>query len=171
MFNSAQIHLALNHLPVEGTLFGLLVLLFGLATKKDAVRRTGLGILVLSALVAIPALRSGEPAEDMVKQLPGFTRELIHEHEEAAEVAFVVTLIAGIAAAGTLALRKFKKEALEIKASIAVALVSLVAFGLMARASHLGGLVRHSELREGVATSGEPVQNPGAPSGHDADNH
>ena len=162
MFNGAQIHLALNHLPVEGTLFGAIVLIFGLILKKDAVRRTGLGLLVLSALVAIPALRSGEPAEDVAKQLQGVTRDLIHEHEEAAEAAFIVTLIAGIEAAGTLSLRKLKKERFEGKASVATAAASLVAFALMARAAHLGGLVRHSELREGGSAAGEqaPARTP-----------
>ncbi len=69
--NQAHFHLILNHLPILGILFGLIILTGGFLTKNAAVKRTALGMFVLSAIFAIPAYLTGEGAEEVVENLPG----------------------------------------------------------------------------------------------------
>ena len=151
MFNGAQIHLAINHMPVVGMVLAFLVLVTGLLIKNSTVRRTGLMLLVFVAITSVPAYLSGEPAEEMVEDKPGVTEVLIHEHEEAAELAFVLCMITGGAALLSLVLGRMKRENLEMKAAYLSALLSGVTFITLANVAHLGGLIRHDELRAGVS--------------------
>jgi len=64
--NGAQLHLALNHLPVIGTLIALLVLAAGMALRNETVRRTALVLLVGAGLAAGGAFLTGEPAEEVI---------------------------------------------------------------------------------------------------------
>lgn len=145
--NGAQLHLALNHLPVVGVLFGFLVCFLGLVLKWPSVKRTGLGILAFAALCALPAYFTGEPAEDVVENRPGVTKALIHEHEESAEFAIVVCAIVGMIASfgllGTLR-QKQRWETFGVYGSLATSALAIL---ILVRTAHLGGMIRHDELR------------------------
>lgn len=154
MINPAQIHLATNHLPVVGFLTGFLILGTGCVRQHLAVKRTGLMVLVFAALSALPAYFSGEPAEELVEDRPGVSEKLIHDHEEAAEVAVVFSALTGGLALASLVLGRMKKESLEKKASIATLGLALITTGILAMVAHRGGLIRHDELRgESIKTS------------------
>ena len=58
-------------------------------------------MFVTVTILAVPAYVSGEPAEDVVKGLPGVTHSIIGEHEEMAEVAITAQVVLGV---GTLVL-------------------------------------------------------------------
>jgi predicted lysophospholipase L1 biosynthesis ABC-type transport system permease subunit len=75
---------------------------------------------------------------------------LIHEHEESAELSLVFTAITGGVAALALALGKMKRDQLAGKTSVAAFALSAVTFALLANTAHLGGLIRHDELRPGA---------------------
>jgi multisubunit Na+/H+ antiporter MnhC subunit len=111
MINGAQLHLAVNHMPVVGVLFGFLILFVGMLMKNSSVKKTGLAVLVFASVTVAPAYLSGEPAEDMVEHKPGVTKALIHEHEDSAELSLVFTAITGGVAALALALGKMKRIA------------------------------------------------------------
>ncbi len=155
MINGAQLHLAVNHMPVVGVLFGFLILFVGMLMKNSSVKKTGLAVLVFASVTVAPAYLSGEPAEDMVEHKPGVTKALIHEHEESAELSLVFTAITGGVAALALALGKMKRDQLAGKTSVAAFALSAVTFALLANTAHLGGLIRHDELRTAsTATDG-----------------
>jgi len=46
--NWAHVHLLLNHLPVVGTFFGVLLLLLALLRKSEELKRVSLGVFVLN---------------------------------------------------------------------------------------------------------------------------
>lgn len=148
--NGAQIHLLVNHVPVLGVAFAAALLLAGVARGSDELKKAGLWALVLAGLAAVPAFFSGEGAEELVENLPEVTKALIHDHEEAAEKAFAGALLLGAAALATL-VHAFKTKTLAPKAASAVLALSLPVLALLAYAAHLGGLVRHTELRAGAA--------------------
>ena len=77
MPNGAQLHLLLNHVPVFGTAFGLLLRLAALAMKNDGWRSAAMVVLLASALGTIPAYLTGEPAEDVIENLQGIEKEAI----------------------------------------------------------------------------------------------
>lgn len=148
MINGLQIHLALNHLPVTGLLLSTLVLIAGFALKNLSVRRTGLALLVFTALGTVPAYLSGEPAEELVEDRPGFTHEVIEEHEEAAKFNLIWNLVTGAVALGALASTRSKWNRHEGKLSKASLALAVFSFTVAARTAHLGGLIDHEVLRE-----------------------
>lgn len=148
--NGAQLHLLLNHLPVLGVPFGLLLGAYGLARKQDAVVKAALGVLVLSALAAAGTIYTGEGAEHTVERLvAGIDHRAIHEHEEWSERSSWAAYAVGVLALVALGLSWGKP----LRRGLAMAAVALavVPTGLLAYAAHLGGEVRHTEL------SGQPV--------------
>ncbi len=173
-FNGAQLHLLTNHLPVVGSLFATLVLLSGLLLKNSSVRRTGLALLAFAALTTLPAYFSGEPAEEKIEDLPGVSESLIHDHEEAAEATLVVLALTGVVAAGGLALGRMRRESLESKAQWASLALGVVSAGFLANTAHLGGFIRHPEIRPaGLASSeaGVPHENAKAGEGNEEGDH
>jgi hypothetical protein len=149
---SAQIHLAVNHLPVLGALLGTAVLAFAAATRHAGSRNLGFGVLVFAALFALPAYFSGEGAEEIVEDRPGVSETLIERHEEAAEQALAVTIAAGIlGAAALLAVRTRHDRAVKGLFTAAL-LLSLASTAMMAQVAHLGGQIRHDEIRPQVAS-------------------
>ncbi len=154
--NGAQLHLAINHLPLFATMFGLAFLAFGLwRPAVPVVRRAGLVFLVLGGLGAGATYLTGEPAEDVVEEMPGITKERIHEHEESAEFATIITGIAGLL--GLVVLWRRRGQAID-NASTGVAVgVTVLAFAVLARTALLGGEIHHAELRpDGTAQVGAP---------------
>lgn len=153
---AAQIHLAVNHLPVVGALLASLVLAFAVATRRAGARNVGFGLLVFAGLSVLPAYFSGEGAEEVVEHRPGVSEALIETHEDAATRALAATLAAGaIAAAALLALALRRERALQ-GLSIAALIAALVSTVLIAQTAHLGGQIRHDELRPQGAASASP---------------
>lgn len=102
----------------------------------------GIGLAVVATFL------TGEPAEELVEKLPGVTKDLIHAHEEAGEVAMVLTLVAAATAFLSLFATRVAKLA-PVKRFLAPLLVLslLGAMGSLAYTGNLGGDIRHSELR------------------------
>lgn len=147
-------HLLLNHFPVIGTLVGIAILVLGYIVRSDAIRRTSLAVFFAIALVAIPVYLTGEPAEERVEGSVGVSKALIEQHEDSAMPALIAMELTGLVALiGLFASYRIPKWA---NVSFAAALIlSLAAFGLMARTANLGGQIRHAEIRAGTTTSGD----------------
>lgn len=146
--NTAQLHLLVNHLPVFGAGFGAALTAAGLILGKDDLKKAGLWTLLLAGLSAVPAQLSGEGAEEAVEHLPGVAESLIHAHEEAAEKALIAVLAAAGAALAALAHARWAGRLSNAFVSTVLA-VSLPALGLLGWTAHLGGEVRHTEIRDG----------------------
>jgi hypothetical protein len=146
--NAAHLHLILNHIPVLGTLIALGLLSFAVWKRSEDVKKAALGLLVITALLGVPAFLTGEPAEEMVKGLPGVARPLIGQHEEAAQGAFIgLCILGGVALAGLVWFRRGKL--LPAWFGVVVLVGSLIVGGWMAWTANLGGQIRHPEIRSG----------------------
>ncbi|MBI3664414.1 MAG: hypothetical protein HY234_15370 [Acidobacteria bacterium] len=145
-------HLLLNHLPVFGAAFGLLLLLAALLRKSGELTKISLAVFLLTALIAIPAYLSGEPSEDYVKDLPGVSKDMIEEHEESAVFSMAGVEILGILALAALWLSRHSSE-VPRWAVLTTLILALATTGLMARTANLGGQIRHSEIRGTSGTS------------------
>ncbi len=153
--DSLYIHLVLNHFPVIGTVVGIAVLVLGFLTGSDAVKRTSLVIVAAMAIMTVPVYLTGEPAEERVENAAGVSKPLIEEHEDAAKLAFAAMGVAGFVALGAL-LISFRLARFANFGFGAALVVSLAAFGLVARTAGVGGQIRHAEIRAGSAqTTGE----------------
>ncbi|HEY9341140.1 MAG TPA: hypothetical protein VIQ23_06135 [Hanamia sp.] len=142
--NPTHIHLLLNHFPIIGTLIGSAILLYSIIKKQDTGKITGAFIIVIMAIIAIPVLLTGEPAEESVEHLSGISKALIHDHEEASEKAFWLMEITGVFSLLAIVLYKIK-SAFASKAFLVAFAFSAITFFAMAWAGNLGGKIRHPE--------------------------
>ena len=115
------------------------------------------GVFVLVALLALPAYLTGEPAEDVVKALAGFSRSLIEQHEKAATVAFTGVVVLGTAALAGLLLFRAGKRVPTWFGSLMLA-ASLIVSVLMAWTANVGGQIRHTEIRSNASPPTVPVK-------------
>jgi uncharacterized membrane protein len=97
--NGAHFHLLVNHIPIIGVIFGMLILLVGFILKNGIVKQTGLGTLIFAALSASVALFTGDPAGEAVEHLPGVTEALIEHHEDIAYSSLWILIPMGVLAA------------------------------------------------------------------------
>ena len=79
-----HIHLLINHVPILGTIFGILILVYAHLRKSTDVMLVGLWMFVIAALMTIPVYLTGDSAASDIRNLPVFQKTLVHEHEEAA---------------------------------------------------------------------------------------
>ena len=147
--NDAQLHLILNHYPIIGTLFGVLLLAYGFFAKNKSILHTGLVTLFVAALLVIPTYLTGEGAEEIVEAL-GVDHEVIHAHEEAAELALWLVIGLGVLAGITflLSLRASLNNTTLRFLYLSTLVAGLAVFGYMARVGSLGGEIRHPEISD-----------------------
>lgn len=143
--NQAHYHLALNHLPIIIPMIGLLVLIGGFLTRSETVRRTAFLIFILGALATIPAIGTGDGAEEAVENINGISETAIHEHEETAETFAILSYILGIAAL-TAFLMSWKKSRFARYAAYALVAYSAVAIYFAVQTGNSGGRIRHPEI-------------------------
>lgn len=158
--DSTHLHLLLNHFPIIGTIIGTGVMAYGYFTQSDATKKAALWTWFVMALIAIPVFLTGEPAEESIENLPGVSEAIIEQHEEAASLAF--WCMEGLGLISLLILFWGRRSESTAKTVTGFAFVlSLVTFGLMARAGNLGGQIRHSEIRSGAAAAQVPAETGG----------
>lgn len=149
IMNGAHLHLLINHIPVLGTFFGLALLAFAAWKRSDELRKAALGTFVIVALATLATYLTGDPAQDVVKGLPGVSAALIERHDNAAGFALGGGIALGVLALGGLI---WFREGRQIKnwfSTLALAVAILVT-GLMAWTANLGGQIRHTEIRPGA---------------------
>lgn len=151
--NASQIHLALNHVPLFFSVTGGLILLYGFLRKNNSIKILSLYLIIAAALFTIPVYLTGEGTEEIVEKLPGVSEGLIEEHEEMAKIGLIIITITGVAALGALVLKR--KESLQKPALMLCVVLSFASFGVIAQTAHLGGQIRHSEIRNGIVISAE----------------
>jgi len=143
--SSIHLHLLLNHVPVIGTVLGVLLLAVAVARRSDELGRIALWLFALLAGTSVLVFLTGEPAEELVEKLPGFSEALTERHEEAALVATVVVGLVGLFSLAVLAI--FRKRPLARWATPVALVLSLGGGGAMGYAANLGGQIRHTEIR------------------------
>jgi len=155
--NWAHVHLIINHIPVIG--IGLLILLFigAIVRKNKGLITVALAFIILISLATIPVYLTGEPAEEVVEDMPGISEELIEEHEEQAEIAFILVEVAGGLALITLIARRYSDK-LGQRLGILTLLVLIVSGGLIGWTANLGGKIHHEEIRSGKDSQNLPSQ-------------
>lgn len=146
--NGAHIHLILNHIPIIGTAFALVLLGYGKFFRNLSITNAGLVTIVIVSIFSIPVFLSGEEAEHTVDGMSGISLSAIEEHEEQAEIAFWIMLMNGAVALGTLLASRESSQPSPILLWINLAFLVLV-FVLMIRAGYSGGQIHHPEIKAG----------------------
>ncbi|MEI7586283.1 hypothetical protein [Runella sp.] len=145
MINQTHLHLLITHLPIFGSLFGGLVLAYGLWTKSDQTKTAAYILFIISSIGAGIAYLTGEAAEETVENIQGVVESTIKQHEDFALISLIALIALGVFALIGLFLT-VKKSPLTRPVAIITFLISLVSFGLIARTGYLGGQIRHTEI-------------------------
>lgn len=152
--NDAHFHLVFNHFPIIVPIVGMLILIVGFFIDSDVVKRTAFGVFIFGAIMTFPAMFTGEGAEEVAEKLPGITHDIIHEHEEKAEVFVILSYILGLLSIGAL-WASLKQKSFANILSIVVLLLGLVGFYLGRQVGTSGGEIRHTEIRSNAAPAAD----------------
>jgi uncharacterized membrane protein len=150
--DQTHLHLLTNHVSLFGFVFGLIILLLGFFRKSEDLKFGAAIIFVVAGLMIIPAFQTGEAAEDVVEKLAGVRHDDIEEHEDAANFARIAAL--AMAVLSVFALVRYRKtKSISKGLSIAMLVIGLWGFSVIARTAYLGGFIRHSEIHEGATST------------------
>lgn len=142
-------HLVLNHAPIFGVLFGLLLVGYGAWRANREFARAGMTLVLLAGLLAVPAFLTGKFAEERVEHLPGVSEPILEEHEDAGLRALVITALAGLVAGLGLFFSRAERSSFRRWSAVTIA-AGLLAVSVLVWTSNLGGQIRHSEIRPGA---------------------
>lgn len=148
--NWTHLHLALNHVPVIGTPFLLLLLAWGWARRSEDIRRLALAWLVPFAVLAIALKFTGDFAAEESSGRLEPVREWVERHEQAADQATTGIFLLGVAAAVAGYLGRGGRRAPAWSLAL-VLLLGLATCLLLARAANFGGQIAHPHLRPWAA--------------------
>jgi hypothetical protein len=144
--NWSHVHLMLNHVPVLGVFFGLLLLLAAKLKKSEELARASLVVFVLIGAAAGLVYFSGEQAEVAVAQIPEISKTLVLQHDDAAFYAVTsACILGGVALLGLFFFRGTRSAPGWF--GVVVLLLALLTTGLVVWTANLGGYIRHPEIR------------------------
>jgi uncharacterized membrane protein len=152
----SHVHIILNHFPTIGFVIALGFYVTALVTDNDGMKRGGLVLLVICAVLGVPTFVTGNASMWAVTRppVPGISKAVINAHRDMA----LLTLF-GLAFTGGVAwielfryqhLKRFSNRSL-----YAVLVLAIVTLGIMAETGHRGGQINHPEIR--VATDVLPT--------------
>ncbi|MEM8886078.1 MAG: hypothetical protein AAGD14_18580 [Planctomycetota bacterium] len=144
--NAAQLHLLTVHLPVVGTLAALILMIVALIRDSETLVRTAIGFIVVGTLCAVPAYLSGADALVVVERFTSIDDHLVEQHALVARAAYFASILL---AAISLKVWLDSFHAGTSKGTRIGLLCGMLAIAwLMAWSAHLGGFLRHPEIRE-----------------------
>lgn len=152
--NGAHFHLVVNHLPLIFPLVGAIVLLTGILSRSEAIKRTSYFVFILGSIATLLAMSSGEGAEEVVEEIKGISGRFIHEHEEKAELFALLSYGLGLLSLASLWL-SWKQKPLSKPASFLVLIGSFAVLFFAKQTGTSGGEIRHTEIRENSAATSD----------------
>lgn len=140
--NVSRIHLALTHIPVVLCFTALAVLVVAMIIRNHTVTKTALYLFIAAAIFAIPVFFTGEPTAELIKNTEGINSLRIEDHENTAEIGFIIILVTGLFAAAGL---YFYRQAVARLLSTGLLTIGFIAAVVLAQTAQSGGLIRHTE--------------------------
>jgi len=148
--NYSHIHIVLNHFPTIGTLFGLLLLLYGLWRKKQDLQIISFVIFMVMAMLVIPTFVTGAAANEAIAGRPDFNSAMVDLHRSAAIVASTFLFLTGTFA--WLALWQYRRFKIQSGWTVWTVLgLGILTMAFMLETGTHGGEISHPEIRAGGA--------------------
>ena len=143
--NGAHLHLILSHIPIVGSGFTVLLIIFSLVLKSKETKRTALWFSVITGFAALAAYLTGDSAEEIVKAIPGITEAVVEPHEELALYYLLSLLLIGAIALAGLFLSRASATVLQ-KFTVIVLILNIMVMFLAYKTGVSGGKIRHTEI-------------------------
>ena len=144
--NGAQLHLLTVHLPVVGMLAALVLMTVALVRDSETMVRTAIGFVVFGTVLGAPAYFSGPEAMEVAKGFASIDEHLVEQHAILAKAAFFASVV--LAAIAIKVWWDARGAQTGKGTRIGLLCATLVIAWLMAWTAHLGGIIRHPEIRE-----------------------
>ena len=148
-----HLHLLLNHFPVLGAILGAVLLAVALLRRSSELTKVSLAFLALVGVASVIVFLTGEPAQDALEKLPGFSERLVDEHEDVALAATIVTGTIGALALAAMIL--YRRRTMPRWVSMLVLVCAVGSSAVMGYTAYLGGQIRHTELRSSPGSLGD----------------
>src|SRR4029450_13634252 len=141
-----EAHLALNHVPLVGLMFGLVFFVMGLKRSSQASLLTGLRIFcAMLGLVVLLVAGSGLVTAPLLADAAWLDRDGVSVHQQVGILALVVLVsLGGFSAVMLFASRT--PRILPAWAMTTVLVLAIAGLGASMWAAYLGGALRHTEL-------------------------
>jgi uncharacterized membrane protein len=144
----SHVHIILNHMPTVGFVFALCFYIAGLAMDNVVMKRGGLVLFVICAILGVPTFVTGNASMWALTDPPvtGISKAVINAHRD-----FALYSLFGLAFTGVTAwvqlwrfrqLGRFSNCALYVVLAFAV-----ITLGILAETGHRGGQINHPEIR------------------------
>jgi hypothetical protein len=144
---SIYLHLVSSHACAVGAVATLAVLLVAFRSGVVTVYRLAYGFLFATAFVAAVAFFSGPPAyERLMASYPSTERDYVESHALLGNAVFIVLVLVGVLSLVGFKSRPRDETPSPIERWGLLAGV-IIACLLLAWSAHLGGLIRHPEIR------------------------
>ncbi|MDG2384343.1 MAG: hypothetical protein P8N76_21925 [Pirellulaceae bacterium] len=141
-----HLHLALNHIPVLGTLFVGILFVIAFAKRSPELTRLSLIAFVTLTVISIPIKFTGDFAYESMAEADWMPADIAQAHEQAADQATSAIFLLGLASMLGLYLGRGSRR-LPVWSLVVTSVLTVITFVLMARAANLGGQLRHEEIR------------------------
>ncbi|RYG30718.1 MAG: hypothetical protein EOO01_36345, partial [Chitinophagaceae bacterium] len=128
--NQAHVHLMVTHLPIVGTMLGILVFAFAIWRKSEQTKNAAYLLFILCAFGAIIAYLTGEGTEEIIENQPGISEMSIEQHEEFAIYSLTAVILLGCVSAIFLFFQ-LRGKWFKTYASAVIIVLSIMTFGLM----------------------------------------
>ena len=162
MMNAANLHLAIVHLPLSALLGAVVLLLCARAWGEERAFRLALLAIVAGALAAAMAYYTGPSAHQILIDAgfnTGDTQNVVETHALWGRVSFVVLGLCG-ALAFQAWLQHYQGERPAAWQRWTLLIAGAAMLGVLAWTSHLGGQVRHTEIRGALQGAMPPAACP-----------
>lgn len=144
--SAAHLHLLVVHLPVVGCIAAFVLLAIGEWRRSELVFQIACGFLLACALLSAAAYYSGPAAFEQLEMVLSAEKNLVEDHAVLGRAAFVGMVIVGVVALqALLQFLQDEKPARWLRWLLLVLTLGMCA--LFAWTAHLGGLIRHVEVR------------------------
>lgn len=155
-FTPEYLHILLNHLPIEGLMFGILALVLAIIFKSRDARVLSLALVALAGASVWPVVFTGDRGYDKASaNADDDGTAWLDAHEERADKVapiFYVTAVLAVAAI----LTTNRKPGLSMKLSLAVAFLAVIALCGGTWVAYAGGKIKHTEFRHSPPPPTEP---------------
>ncbi|MDR8393236.1 hypothetical protein NC796_18925 [Aliifodinibius sp. S!AR15-10] len=158
--NAAHYHLLLNHMPIWATIFAMAILLWGIYSKNNAIKKLAMVGFILAGVSVLAVVQSGEEAEDIVEEIAVISHDDIEAHEDSADISKWLTIMLGIGGvAGLVMLNIGARGTRGLFWSLL--LLGLITLASLSYTGYLGGQIRHAE-EINASSTGEATDGPDA---------
>ena len=127
-------------------MFGLVFLSIGVVPLVEPTFRTGLRILIMMGLVAVPVTVSGLASASTLSEVAWLDASAVSRHELAGHLTLAAFLCVATASAFVLVGSSGTGGAATPRAKKAVVVLAFAALGMSLWTCELGGAIRHREL-------------------------